>query len=154
MIIFHGNSMNRVIILYAPDTPELTQAADKIKRALAPEDFNVEVKASKQGSIQDLAASDLIIAGFKDAKKWPHPDFAEINRALSGINLAGRVAGVFGTDTDGMIENFRKSFSDSDITIYADALTVGNREQDVRLMSAWIKNFVALYKEGLHAREV
>jgi hypothetical protein len=61
MIIFHGNSMNRVIILYAPDTPELTQAADKIKRALAPEDFNVEVKASKQGSIQDLAASDLII---------------------------------------------------------------------------------------------
>jgi hypothetical protein len=53
-----------------------------------------------------------------------------------------------------MIENFRKSFSDSDITIYADALTVGNREQDVRLMSAWIKNFVALYKEGLHAREV
>jgi len=154
MIIFHGNSMNRVIILYAPDTPELAQAADKIKRALASEDFTVEIKTSKQCSIQDLAANDLVIAGFRDAKKWPHPDFAEINRALSGINLAGRIAGVFGMDTDGMIENFRKSFNDSDITIFDDALTVGNREQDIKLMSAWLKNFVALYKEGLHAREV
>ncbi len=145
--------MNRVIILYAPDIPELKQASDKIKKAFSAEDFKVEIKPSKEGSIQDLAASDIVITGFKDAKKWAHPDFAEIARALSGINLAGRIAGVFATDTEGMTSQFRKTFDDSDITIFEEALVVG-REGDVKAMNAWVKNIIAKYKEGLHAREL
>jgi flavodoxin len=154
MITFLGNSMNRVIILYAPDIPELKQASDRLKKAFAAEDFHAETKPSKYSSIQDLAASDIILAGFRDAKKCTHPDFAEISRALSGINLAGRIAGAFAVDTDGIMNQFKKTFGDSDVTIHDEALSVDNRDGDVKQMNLWVKNIIAKYKEGLNARKV
>jgi flavodoxin len=146
--------MNRVIIFYAPDIPELKTASEKIKKAFSADDFDAVAKPAKESSILDLAASDIIVAGFADVQKGVHPDFAEINRALSGINLAGRIAALFTPDPANTMKQFKKSFADSDITMAEDPLVVGSREANAKQTTDWVKKIISLYKEGLHAREI
>ncbi len=144
--------MNRVIILYAPDTPDLKSQAEKIKKAFSSESLEPLLKPAKECSIQDIIASDIIVLGLKEAKKGIHKDFAEIERALSGINLAGRLAGLFAADTESSMKQFAKSFEASGIGIVAEALSTD--ASSGKQINEWVAAIAIKYKEGLNERKI
>ena len=60
----------------------------------------------------------LLILGSGPAGEVPiHSDFAEILRALSGITLAGRVAGVFSTAGEPTLAAFREALQDCELEL-------------------------------------
>jgi flavodoxin len=148
MIFFPGTIMKRAIIIYAPDDAGLKNAAERIKQTLSNEKYPADIKTSKEASITDIAASDVIIVGFKGAKKKVHPDFAGIDRALRGINLAGRIAAYFSTEHEDAMEHFRKSFRDSDIAIFETPLILSPGEDGGKVIPDWVQKLLSCYKEG------
>jgi hypothetical protein len=144
--------MNRVIILYAPDAPELKSHAEKIKKAFSSENLEPALKSAKECSIQDIIASDIVILGLKEAKKGIHKDLVEIDRALSGINLAGRFAGLFAADTESSMKQFVKSFETSGIGIVQEVLCVDTSA--AKQINEWVAAIVSKYKEGLNERKI
>jgi len=135
--------MERAIILYAPDEDKLKNASERIQRTLVNEKYEVEVKAAKNSSIVDITASDIVIVGFNDAKSRVHPDFKAIDKALTGINLAGRVAGFFTFDTADAMVHFRKSFHDSDIIIFETPLILGPGDDGAKGILNWVHKLLA-----------
>jgi flavodoxin len=141
--------MFRVIILYAPDEETITTIAAVIETAFHNERCVTAVKAAKDALIPDIAGSDIVILGSKaEGKKPIHPDYKEIVRALRGINLAGRIAGIFTFEHDGTVDSFKQVLNDSDITIYEKSLFIESGQWDQAVITEWAQNILLYYKDG------
>jgi flavodoxin len=139
--------MIRVIILYAPDEKNTSDAVNNIKDAFKNKKCRIEAKAAKNSSIPDIAASEIVIFGSKDAgKKTIHSDFSEIARALKGINLAGRIAGIFSFGRENMLPVFKKILEDSDITVYEKNLIIEDGKNNPAIISEWVNNIIKTYE--------
>ena len=110
--------MYRAVIIYAPDDEQMGGLARRVESSLDRDSFEVETKIAGQAAIPDLAAADLIILGSRAAAEDPiHSDFSEILRALSGITLAGRVAGVFSAAGVSTLAAFRRALQDCELAL-------------------------------------
>lgn len=141
--------MFKVIILFAPDEKTIIDTASNIETAFTNEKCAATVKAARNAIIPDIAVSDFLILGSKaEGKKPIHSDFKEIIRALQGINLAGRIAGIFSFGLDATITSFKEALNDSDIMIYENSLLLEDGQDDSSAIAAWVKKIVLCYKEG------
>ena len=144
-----SDKMVRALIVFAPATPVFLDIAERIEAELNREDFSVIIKPAAAATIPDIAASDLILFGSaKDDKTAVHTDFSEINRALAGINLAGRIAGLFALNSAETIEKFKSMLEDSEITVLKEALIFDSSISN-EVIKNWTTQLISECKEGL-----
>jgi hypothetical protein len=128
--------MFRAAVIYAPAA--LRAAADRIAAALDRKRFKVSLKAAREASLPDLAAADLVLLGSSAQGRTALPqEFAEILRALPGVNLAGRVAGVFAEGSDAPLAAWKKALQDSGIRLEPGSLLRADGAVPGAL-SAWV----------------
>lgn len=141
--------MYKVIILYAPDEKTIVDTVNDIEIAFNNENCITAVKAAKNALIPDIAASEIVILGSKaEGKRLIHSDFKEIIRSLRGINLAGRIAGIFSFDQEETFVSFKQALNDSDITVFGKSLLIKNGQPDSSATAAWAKKILTYYKDG------
>jgi hypothetical protein len=110
--------MYQALIIYAPDQTGVEKLAVEIQAHCEKKKVRVQTKAAKEARIPDLAAADLVFIGSDSQGGRPvHPDFAELNRSLSGVNLTPRVAGVFTAKDEPSLKAVRKILADSEIDL-------------------------------------
>jgi hypothetical protein len=142
--------MFRAAVIYAPSA--LQQDAERISASLDRKRFQVNVKSADQATVPDLAAADLVLLGSSaQGRAALPPEFAEILRALAGINLAGRVAGVFAAGSDAPLAAWKKALKDSGIRLEAENLIRADGA-DSRALGAWIGGLARQVEEMARGR--
>ena len=142
--------MFRAAVIYAPAA--LEAVAERISASLDRKRFQVSLKPAEQASIPDLAAADLVLLGSSAKGRAALPsEFAEILRALSGINLAGRVAGVFAAGGDAPLAAWKKALKDSGIRLEAENLLQSDGA-DPKALSGWVAGLVRQVEELARGR--
>jgi flavodoxin len=142
------SQIKRVVIIYAPDDEIVQQSAVTIKSIFINEKYSVTIKQARDAHMPDFAGVDIVILGSKkENKKSIHSDFTEIVRALKGINLAGRIAGIFSFDTEETVDDFIKVLHDSDITIFEKGLLISDGKIDTKVITDWVKQIITKYNK-------
>ena len=95
--------MYRVAVLFAPAS--LAALAEAVAGGFAKRKFEVRSTAMSAADVSYLNAADVVVLvagddGAADGPRAPHGDFDETRRALNGMNLAGRVAGIVAVGED------------------------------------------------------
>jgi len=142
--------MLRAAVIYAPAA--LQAAAERISGSLDRKRFRVSVKLAGEATIPDLAAADLVLLGSSaQGRAALPPEFAEILRALAGINLAGRVAGVFAEGSDAPLAAWKKALKDSGILLQPENLLRCDGA-DAKALSAWVGGLAGQVEELARGR--
>ncbi len=141
--------MLRAAVIYAPDA--LQAAAERVSASLDRKRFQVSVKPAGEAAAPDLAAADLLLLGSSAQGRTALPrEFAEILRALAGINLAGRVAGVFAEGSDAPLAAWKKALRDSGIRLAENLLRCD--EADAGTLSGWVGGLARQVEEQARGR--
>ncbi len=141
--------MLRAAVIYAPAA--LQPAAERISASLDRKRFQVSVKPAGESGAPDLAAADLVLLGSSAQGRAALPqEFAEILRALAGINLAGRVAGVFAEGSDAPLAAWKKALRDSGIRLAENLLRCD--EADAGTLSGWVGGLARQVEEQARGR--
>jgi len=140
--------MFRAAVIYAPAA--LQVVAERISAALNRKRFQVSVKPAEQASIPDLAAADLVLLGSSaqahaQAGAALPVEFAELLRALSGINLAGRVGGIFAAGSDAPLAAWKKALQDSDLRVDENLLRCD--QADAQALRGWVAKLARQVEE-------
>jgi flavodoxin len=137
--------MFRAAVIFAPAA--LGPLAEKIAASLDRKRFQVSVKPAAEASIPDLAAADLVLLGSSaQGRASLPPEFAEILRSLSGINLAGRVGGVFASGSDAPLAAWKKALKDCDLRLGQENLLRAD-DADAKALAAWIGDLTRQLEE-------
>ena len=136
--------MYRLAILCAVETEGTRKAIQTLTEEFSSHEIEVRFRESQEARVPDILAVDLLVLGSQDSSSL-HPDFAEIRRALSGMNLAGRMAGLldFG---NGSTEEFRKALKDTDIDIFKEELELTDNH-DNAVIRGWATRMVKAFQE-------
>ena len=128
--------MFRVAVIYAP--AELGTVAEKIAGLLDHKRFQVALKPAAEAAVADLSAADLVLLGSSPQGRGALPqDFAEILRALAGINLAGRVGGVFASGGDASLAAWKKALKDCELRLGPESFLRADGA-DASALAGWI----------------
>mgnify|MGYP000066165156 CR=1 FL=1 len=145
--------MLRAAVIYAPDEAPMRDLAQRVAAALDRGRFVVVVKPAAQAAIPDLAASDLVLLGSAaQGAAAVHSDFAELLRALSGVNLAGRVAGLFSSGGEAALLALKKALKDTDIHLAAENLLPAGHARSGRRIAEWIALLTEQLETITHGR--
>ena len=141
--------MFRAAVIYAPSS--LEDVAERISTSLDRKRFRVSVKPAGQASIPDLAAADLVLLGSSAQGRAALPaEFAEIARALSGIDLSGRVAGVFAAGSDAPLAAWKKALKDSGLRLEENLLRCDGA--DSKTLGGWVAGLTRQVEEQARGR--
>ena len=146
--------MHKVLILWAPDTPENRRVVDAVTAAFNDAKLPPMVKRAAEATAADLTAAEIVVFG----DKKPHnadisPDYNECIRFFRGITLAGRTAGFFGMGTEKASARLRKALKDTEITqsdeepLFAD-LKQGKSSE----VSDWVRSLIGVHQEIKNAQ--
>lgn len=143
--------MTRVIIIYAPDDTATKKCADHLQKAFTKKEFFVDTRCAGKADIADIAAADAVILGSRGNRAVAiHADYQELLRAFSGVNFAGRIAGIYmEKDTNTFIE-FSEALKDSDILIFDEPLFIPEKGIENTELTRWVKKYSTFLKENLH----
>ncbi len=143
--------MYHCTVIYAPAQGEISKIVDTVKESLDKRKYSISVKEAAHASIPDIAAADLILLGSGpqgEGQGSIHSDFSEIIRALKGVNLAGRVAGIFATESEKTLADFKNALKDSDVTLNKENLFfVEGNKIDKKLIKKWLNRLSAQVEE-------
>lgn len=111
--------MVHTLVVYAPEKSRCAVAAQRIGTLLKKRKYSVVIKEAASTSMPDLAAADIILFGSsvdssRPARTFLHPDYGELARSLKGVNLAGRVVGLF-SEEDKMLTTLAKALADTGV---------------------------------------
>ena len=135
--------MDRVAILYSTKSGEKEEAILSLAGAFQKLKYRVSVKKAGEAAITDVLAAEIVVLG--SGSDGPiDPAFGEIHRALNGVNLAGRIAGILDFD-NGSGAAFRESLKDTDIDIFTDRLQMG--KAGVKEINNWASGLNKQYRE-------
>ena len=141
--------MTRTVIIYAPDEEALRNPVEEMTDHLETNKHHVIVKTAKETHMPDLAAANIVLLGSKPSGSTPlHPEFKEIVRALKGINLAGRTAGLFSCGEEGSIAAFQKALEDCNIDVCNHELHLREGKTDSGRIIEWLDQIISCYKDG------
>ncbi len=139
--------MYQAVIIYASGQTGVEKLAAEIQAQCGKKKVSVRAKAAKEARIPDLAAADLVFIGSDSQGGRPvHPDFAELNRSLSGVNLAPRVAGVFTAKDEPSLKAVRKILADSEIDLSVE-FPLPAASADSSALSRWLDALLGRLEE-------
>ena len=133
--------MYRAVFIYAPVDAALEQLVRRLADCFNSERFEVTTLSADQAAIPDLTVADIfLLASLPDGKQPVHSDFAEILRALQGINLAGRVGGAFSLDSEPTPAAFRLALQDCELELPKQNFRNFHREElEAAQLCRWIE---------------
>ncbi len=113
--------MVHTLVIYAPEKSRSAEAAQRIGALLKKRKYSVVIKEAASTSMPDLAAADIILFGSsvgnsRPARTFLHPDYGELARSLKGVNLAGRVVGLF-SEEDRVFAALEKALGDTGVAL-------------------------------------
>ena len=144
--------MYHIGIIYVPCDIEKQRAIDIIKRAIDLKKYDIRVKLAADAAMPDIAASDIIIFASDSSSSNPiNEDYSEIVRALKGINLSGRLAGIISFGTDDTAETWQNVLKCTGITCYEESLIITDTidENNIR---KWLKSLIRKYEVIVNGR--
>jgi hypothetical protein len=145
--------MFRAAVIYAPAGQPMQSLAERVAAALDRRRFAVTLKPAAQAAIPDLSASDLLLLGAAPkGKAAVHPDFAELLRALAGINLAGRVAGLFTPAGEATLRALKRALKDTDIRLEPENLLQADESQGSKELARWLGLLAGQLESAAHGR--
>ncbi len=137
--------MFRAAVLFAPDG--LRPLAEKVVALLDRKRFRTALKPASEAAVTDFSAADLVLLGSSaQGRSGLPPEFAEILRSLAGINLAGKVAGVFASGSEAPLAAWKKALRDSDIRLEEGNLLRADTA-DSRALAAWVRRLAGQLSE-------
>jgi flavodoxin len=145
--------MFRAAVIYAPASQPMQSLAERVAAALDRRRFVVTLKPAAQAAITDLSASDLLLLGAApEGKATVHPDFAELLRALAGINLAGRVAGLFTPAGEASLQALKRALKDTDIQLEPENLLPADESHGSKELARWLGRLAGQLESAAHGR--
>ena len=85
--------MFRVVVLFGP--PTLRALADEVAASFPKRRYTAATTAMGEADVSYLNAADVVVlVAAAELNGSPAADFGETSRALTGMNLAGRMAGL------------------------------------------------------------
>jgi hypothetical protein len=121
------------LVVYEDGKPELERTARGISERLDSGSHEVKLRAASTVTIPEILAARLIILG---AETPQHQSYAEIARVLSGINLAGRRAALFGP-SGSAVAWLREIVADAELKIAGTDL-IASRPEPAAIV-AWLR---------------
>ena len=142
--------MFRAAVIYAPTA--MGTLAEKVAASLDRKRFQVSVKPASEASITDLAAADLVLLGSSaQGRAALPPEFAEILRSLGGINLAGRVGGVFAAGGEAPLAAWKKALKDCELRLGQESF-LRTDEADAKALAGWVGGLARQLEEPAGGR--
>ena len=142
--------MFRAAVLFAPAA--VRPLAEKVAALLDRKRFRTALKPASEASVTDFSASDLVLLGSSaQARSGLPAEFAGILRALTGINLAGKVAGVFASGSDAPLAAWKKALKDSEIRLEQENLLRADTA-DSKALAAWVGRLAGQLAENAGER--
>jgi hypothetical protein len=132
--------MYQGVIIYAPAGTVMDQLVHRLENSVDKERFKMKSILADQASIPDLAAADLFLLGsLPEGRESIHPDFSEILRALAGVTLAGRTAGVFTVNSQPTLTAFRTALQDCELVLGdTNFRNLTGTESDTSVIMEWL----------------
>jgi hypothetical protein len=145
--------MFRAAVIYAPAGQPMQSLAERVAAALDRRRFAVTLKPASQATIPDLSASDLLLLGAApEGKAAVHPEFADLLRALAGINLAGRVAGLFTPAGEATLQALKKALKDTDVLLAPESLLSADEARGAKGLAHWLGSLARQLESAAHGR--
>jgi flavodoxin len=145
--------MFRAAVIYAPSGQPMKSLAERVAAALDRRRFAVTLKPAAQATIPDLSASDLLLLGAApEGKAAVHSEFAELLRALAGINLAGRVAGLFTSAGEATLQALKKALKDTDVLLAPENLLLADQARGSKGLAKWLGSLARQLESAVHGR--
>jgi flavodoxin len=143
--------MYQLSVLYTPETEENKKLINNLVELFVKKDFKARVKKANDSSIVDILSSNIFIFGLnqESAANLP-PEFKEIIRALSGVNLAGRVSAFISFGEEELSSLFKKALKDTNTFIYEDELIFFNGKIEKKRLKNWASALYQVFKDNLH----
>jgi len=130
--------MHRAAVIYAPNDEAMRSLAERIAGSLDRKRFSLKVMPAAEAIATDLTAADLLLlGGAPKGRSQLHPEFSELARALAGMSLAGRVAGLFAAEAEGPLAALRKILKDTEVQLEAEGSLRADLAND-RELAAWL----------------
>ncbi len=148
--------MRQAAIIYSPGDGAVAALAAELGRAFDPGEYQVRLKEAGEAHMPDFAAADVVLLGSQpEGRAAIHSDFAEIARSLRGINLAGRVAGLFAVGSRKTLETLRKALKDTDIRVASEDLILepGEGHRQGEKAKSWVRSVAGLAERSRAAAE-
>jgi flavodoxin len=110
--------MRKVLIVWAPDTPENKRIVDEIRGLLDGARLNCKSRGAAETTIADIADADLIAFGVQKQGSTDMPqEFSELLRVFKGVTLAGRKGAVFSMGPEKASARLRKALKETEIAL-------------------------------------
>ena len=147
--------MYRLVILYAPDTNELSGPLTALGQSFDHPDVEVGFKAAEQAHFPDVLAADMALfcSGVCNASSV-HVDFAEMVRTFNGVNFAGKFAGLISFRGNESPRLFRHFLRDTGIEVHGEELDLEGERVERERLQGWADRFYQAFKERRHAAEI
>ena len=142
--------MFHIGIIYAPYDSKTAEMVREMETVASEKGFDLRTKRASEASIVDINASDIVILisdGKGDHKI--NPDYSEIARALKGVNLSGRIAGVISLGGTVTLKAFKEILEDTGIEIRQLNFNDGQANP-----GKWLLSIINEYKETMNERGI
>ena len=110
--------MRKVLIVWAPDTPENKRIVDEMRGSFDGAKFTCRSRGAAETTIADIADAELVVFGTQKQGSTDLPqEFSELVRVFKGVTLAGRKGVVFSMGIERASGRLRKSLKETEIAL-------------------------------------
>ncbi|RKX81082.1 MAG: hypothetical protein DRP57_12305 [Spirochaetes bacterium] len=139
--------MYHVGILYSPYDDLHRSIVDIIRENIDSGKYDTRVKRAEEAVMPDIAASDIIILVSSDSE-----DYKEIIRALKGINLSGRLAGIVAFNSEKIKHIFEDALKYTGAVCYGEILNIRENSIESDKIKKWTKGLLQEYERIIYER--
>ena len=153
---FVENRLYKVLIIYSPYNARLKKFSKKLAKMFNTQQYAVKTQEACKTSVPDITASDIIFFGTDEyGDQFMKGDFSELNRALSGINLAPRHAGIFSYTAPHALSSLERMIADTGMTVAEEkpVITLLGKKPE-QFIEKWIKTVQTKFEEAAHDRKL
>ncbi len=148
--------MYTVGVIYESGTEGDLQVIDLIRGVLKErKEIILRDRRGEYASIVDVNASDIVVfASDGNEQEGINDKFAEIVRALKGVNLSGRMLGIISFGGEKIVKMVEEAFRDTCITVFKQSLVYDDTKQiGEEMVRDWVIKLLNKYEEFLDGRE-
>jgi hypothetical protein len=147
--------MYHCVIIFAPEDKALRDVLKNIQSLFSKNLFTFSAVPAADALISDIAVAEFVIfASKKDSKKSIHPDFSELIRTFSGVNLSGRLSAFIGEKNSTTLNEFQNALKDTGISYFNDPLYIEDGiEAKSKSLITWIKKAESTFKEFINVHK-
>jgi len=151
-ILFVKEQNTRVLIVTSKNE-HVEACGNAIEKELRKASFQVSRKNAAETTIPMVNAADILIFGIHGTQL--PPEFSEINRAFTGINLAGRTGALFVDASESAAGSLKEMLKDTDINLSSQVFYCRRESSTVNssALTKWVQTILKTYRDMIHERQ-